>query len=297
MYRLNDIDSYRIVKPLFANLASAQPMCVAVLTGVYPGTIYVDHPTEPHNAILTTFIESESHGIWGFLAGDPANQAFTKALNEAIFARMIVPEKSPMLLLTCDPDDWGGYLDQVFQPRPPIWLLRNRFIARKVSFDWRGALPVGFRVMQMSQSLRKINELQLPEDVESSLNKWGAITNPQFSDFGFVTIDHTGPHPVICSWATVDFVADGMGDIGFFTMDTYRRRNLGTIAASAALEFAFSTGLTQVNWTCDSDNPGSLHTAEKLQLERADDYQMAMLVMDEKQHNWYYQQTCAERSV
>jgi RimJ/RimL family protein N-acetyltransferase len=265
-------------------------MCTAVLEGIYPGKVYVDDLTQPRTAVLTTYIESEAHGIWCFLAGEPANEAFTQSLNAAIFSHQIIADNTPVLFLTCDPDDWGGQMDAVLNPRPPIWFPRCHFISRQVGFDWPTALPPGFTVERMSDDLRHIPSLQLPEDVATTLTKWQAMSDPRFMDFGFVTLDRTRPQPVIASWATVDFIAAGAGDLGFFTQPDYRRRSLGTIAAAAALEHGFSNGLQQINWTCDADNPGSTRAAERLGLERIEDYRQAVLIMDEKRHMAFFQQ-------
>jgi RimJ/RimL family protein N-acetyltransferase len=259
-------------------------MCASVLAGIYPGHVFVDNLTQPRSALLTTFIESEAHGVWGFLAGDPANDTFNRALNAAIFNRQVFSGDAPVLLLTCEPQDWGGQLATVLAPRPPIWMPRYHFISRQVGFDWRAALPQGFTVDRMSDALLQMPGLQLPEDVAATLAKWRSLQSERFTDFGFVTLDRTGVQPVIASWATVDFIADGAGDLGFFTQPDYRRRGLGTIAVAAALEHGFASGLQQVNWTCDADNPGSIRTAEKLGLERIADYTMALLLMDEKRH-------------
>lgn len=88
---------------------------------------------------------------------------------------------------------------------------------------------------------------------------------------------------------TEDFIAAGAGDLGFFAQPEYRRHSLGSIAASAALEHGFAIGLGQVNWTCDADNPGSVCTAEKLDLERIEDYHQAVLIMDEQRHMAFFQ--------
>jgi RimJ/RimL family protein N-acetyltransferase len=276
------------VYPLFQCLASTQPMCASVLAGIYPGKVFVDDLAAPRSALLITFIESEAHGVWGFLAGDPANPAFNQAVNSAIFARQVVPAEAPVLFLTCDPDDWGGQMEAVLAPRPPIWMARYHFLARQVHFDWRAALPPGFTVERISAELPQIPGLQLPDDVAATLAKWQAAADPRFADFGFVTIDRSGAQPAIASWATVDFIAGGAGDLGFFTQDDYRRRSLGTIAVSAALEHGFAKGLHQVNWTCDADNPGSIRTAEKLGLQRIADYHMAVLIMDEQRHAAFF---------
>jgi RimJ/RimL family protein N-acetyltransferase len=240
--------------------------------------------------LLTTYIESEAHGIWCFLAGDPANEAFNQSVNAAIYSGQIISKGTPVLFLTCDPDDWGGQMEAVLSPRPPIWFLRYHFISRQAGFDWRAALPPGFTVERMNDDLRQVPGLQLPEDVATTLTKWQAMTESRFIDFGFVTLDRTGSQPVIASWATVDFIATGAGDLGFFTQVDYRRRGLGTIAAAAALEHGFAIGLQQVNWTCDADNPGSSRTAGKLGLEHIEDYHQAVLIMDEQQHMALFQQ-------
>jgi RimJ/RimL family protein N-acetyltransferase len=283
------IARYPTARPLYRRLIEAQPMCSAVLEGVYPGKVYVDDLTQPRAALLTTYIESETHGTWCFLAGEPA-QAFNRSLNAAVYARQIIAADTPVLLFTCDPDDWGGQMDAVFAPRPPIWLPRHHYIARRVDLDWRAALPPDFTVEPLDAALRDIPGLQLPEDVATTLTKWGTFTDPRFVDFGFVILDRTRPQPVVSSWATVDFIAARAGDLGFFTQPDYRRRGLGTVAAAAALEHGFATGLQQVNWTCDADNPGSIRTAERLGLERLEDYHMALLIMDEERHMAFFRQ-------
>ncbi len=276
---------YALVHPLFQALEATQPMCAAVLERIYPGKVFVDHPIQPRAALLTTYIESELNGTWGFLSGDPAQHAFNTALCEAIYDGTVVPAGAPVLMLTCHPDDWGGQMAAVLAPRQPIWFPRYHFISRRIHFDWRAALPQGFSVARMTDDLRLPPGMHLPDDVAATLSKWRAMTDARFVDFGFVTLDHSSPKPVIASWATVDFITRGVGDLGFFTQLEYRQRGLGSIAAAAALEHGFSNGLHQVNWTCDADNPGSIRTAEKLGLERVADYRMAVLIMNEQRHN------------
>jgi hypothetical protein len=64
--------------------------------------------------------------------------------------------------------------------------------------------------------LRQIPDLEIPEDVRSTLDKWADITNENVQNFGFVILDNTGKKPVIACWATIDFIANGFGDLGFF---------------------------------------------------------------------------------
>lgn len=288
MQRLS-IDQASKIGPLFRHLAQSQPMCTAVLEGIYPGRVYVDSPAQPRTALLTTHIESEAHGIWCFLAGEPVNDAFNQSVNASIFSRQIIADNTPVLFFTCDPDDWGGQMGAVMAPRPPIWIPRYHFVSQRVGFDWRAAMSSGFTVEPMSEDLRQLPGLQLPEDVAATLSKHKAMTDPRFRDFGFVVLDHNSPQLTIASWATVDFIAGGAGDLGFFTEQDYRRVGLGTIVASAALEHGFDIGLQRMHWTCDADNPGSVLTAEKLGLKRMEDYHQAVLLMNETSHMAFFQ--------
>jgi len=213
------IDQASKIEPLFQRLMQSQPMCTAVLEGIYPGRVYVDNPAQPRSALLTTYIESAARGMWCFLAGEPINDAFNRSLNAAIFSRQIMADNTPVLFLTCDPDDWGGQMDAVVAPRPPIWIPRYHFVSQRVGFDWRAALPTGFTVEPMNQELHKLPGIQMPEDVAATLSK--------------------------C--------------------------------------------LQWVHWTCDANNPGSVGTAEKLALERMEDYRQAVLLMNEKSHMAFFQ--------
>ena len=283
------IDEASQIRPLFQRLMRSQPMCTAVLEGIYPGRVYVDNPAQPRSALLTTYIESAARGMWCFLAGEPINDAFNRSLNAAILSGQIVAKNTPILFFTCDPDDWGDQMDAVMTPRRPIWIPRYHFVSQRVGFDWRAALPTGFTVEPINEELSQLPGMQMPDDIAATLSKWKAVTDARFMDFGFVVLDRTRPQLTIASWATVDFVAAGAGDLGFFTQPAYRRSRLGTIAASAALEHGFAIGLQRVNWTCDANNPGSVRTAEKLNLERKEDYHQAVLLMNEKSHTAFFQ--------
>jgi RimJ/RimL family protein N-acetyltransferase len=160
---------------------------------------------------------------------------------------------------------------------------RYQFICREAKYAWKDSLPEGYFVKPIDNSLRQIPDLEIPEDVRTTLDKWAGMANSDFQDFGFVILDNTGKIPVIACWATIDFIAEGFGDLGFFTQETYRRRGFGTIIAAATLEHGFANDLTQVNWTCDADNKGSLLIAQKLGLEQIEDYVMYVLILDQKQ--------------
>ena len=279
LHKLNQND-YPRVRDLFAVLTASQPMCNAVLEGVYPGAVYVDDPARPRTGYLQTFIGGEQEPQWGFLAGDPANDAFHADLNRALFGREIIHPEAPLVFCTCDSPDWVPALEAVFAPSPLIPTPRRHYLAREFGQDWRAAIPEGFVVEPLDPSLLQRPGLSVPDEVRQTLAKWERLAGPRFGDYGFVAIDASPRAARVAAWATVDFVAGGMGDLGMFTLDDYRRRGLAYLTTAAAIDHGLSHGMQQICGTCMEDNPGSIRTAERLGLERVEDYTMYLLVFD-----------------
>jgi RimJ/RimL family protein N-acetyltransferase len=280
LHKLNKED-YPIVRDLFAALAMSQPMCSAVLEGAYPGAVYIDDSACPRTGYLQTFIGSEQEPQWGFLAGVSGNVTFNHDLNQALFGREIVHPDAPLVFCTCDSPDWLPALRTIFAPSPPVPTPRRHYVAREFHQDWHAAISEGFVVEPLSASLLQRPGLSVPDDVRQTLEKWERIEGPRFADYGFVAIDASSPRAAqVAAWATVDFVAGGMGDLGMFTLDGYRKRGLAYVTTAAAIEFGLSHGLTQICWTCMDDNPGSIRTAERLGLEHIEDYTMYVLAFD-----------------
>ena len=263
-------------RPLFRSLEAFQPMCTAVLGGIHSGRVFVDDPSLPRTALLCTFLPSGG-AAWCFLAGNADDDATNRALNQAISAGEVAGQDVGMFLFTCDPEDWHGQLPVVFHPRPPVPMRRRHYLCHEMTYAWRDRLPPGFRLQRMDPALLDDPDLQVPADVRETLAQWQRVTDVRLQDFGFVAIHGQE----IVAWATVDFVAGGTGDIGFFTLEPYRRRGLASAVAAAALEHGLSHGLSAVSWTCAEGNPASIRTAERLGLVHERDYTTYILSLDE----------------
>ena len=270
-------DKFESVHPLFAGLRF-QPFCTAVLAELRAGRVFVDNRENPQ----TAFVSREDS--WCFLAGKADNTAFNQTLNRAIFERDAVPASVPALLLTCDSENWNGSIDAIFAPYSPVSMPRRHYICHTVSFDWRAHLPAGFTVQQMSDTVFSRSELHIPDEIRETWEQWHTHTHPDFRDFGFVAIHEDPAAPAIVSWATIDAVVDGMGDVGLFTVDKYRRCGLAAATSGAAVDYGLSHSLSEISWTCAEDNLGSIRTAEKLGFERQSDYKLYYLAFDEAQH-------------
>jgi RimJ/RimL family protein N-acetyltransferase len=193
-----------------------------------------------------------------------------------------IDEHVGALLFTCHPEDWGGNLDVLFSPRMPIPMHRRHYTSQSLDFDWRSCLPDGFEVHLLKPDLLTQPGLETPLPLQETLDNWKSIINPQFSDYGFITLQQDNTHGVkVAGWATVDGVCAGSGDLGFEVLPEFRRRGLGTVLAAAAIEHGLHAGIKTIHWTCAETNSASIRTAEKLGLQKHPDYTLYLLVFDE----------------
>lgn len=271
---------------LFQPLTDFQPMCGAVLVGIYPGRLWVDDPVRPQTAFISSYLNQG--GTWCFLTGNPDNLTLNQTLNQAIFTQQVIPKNTFSMIFTCHPENWEICLPTIFDPREPVKSARRHYIATALTYDWRGLLPSDFTLLPMDQTLLEVADLIIPNEVQETLEKWRK--NPNLDDFGVViTKDNE-----IVAWSTVDFVANKTGDIGFFTVEKYRRRGLATISAAAAIEQGLNNNFAQISWTCSEDNIGSIRTAEKLGLTLERKYFSFWLILDEASHLAQLAYTCLQ---
>jgi len=296
MYVLS-ADEYQGVKELFKRLCEDQPMCAAVLEGIHSGVVCCDKFPEPSTAYLQTCLGSENEAQWGFLAGEPHREQFMLDLNRSLFDRRLVRESVPLVFFTCDAHDWTGALEQVFDPYPLTTVPRRHYVCRGFNRDWKEEIPRGFSIERMDGELLRRKNLEIPEEVQLILKKWSRVWEPRFSDYGFVAIDDLSTPVKVAAWATVDFVVNGVGDLGMFTSNEYRKRGLAYLTSAACLAHGMAGGIGQIFWTCMEENSGSIATAEKLGLERGADYTMYLLIFDPIEHRAtraYYQMASGE---
>jgi GNAT superfamily N-acetyltransferase len=266
------------IRDLFGPLEAFQPMCTAVLEGVWPGRVWVDDTANPQTSLLITFLGGGG-AAWCFLAGAADNPEFNAAVNKAIFEEKIAGKDVTTFLFTCAPEDWDGQLSAIGKPRAPAPFHRRHYVCRELTYDWRANLPERYAIQPMEISLLKQGDLQLPSGVKTTLGTWMGIKDQRFQDYGFLVIHEKQA----VAWATVDFVTAGKGDLGFETLPEFRKRGLGSVVAAAALEHGIAKGI-EIHWTCAEDNLGSRRSAEKLGLQHERNYVMYPFALDVHTH-------------
>lgn len=273
-----DKNNYFKIRGLFEYLETFQPMCTAVLNGIWEGDIWVDSLANPCTALLVTFLPAGGPA-WCFLAGEPESAQFNQAVNTLLFDQITPFRRTSIFLFTCSPEDWWGYLEVIGGPRSPVPMQRHHYLCREMAYDWKSSLPEGFELQPMSIDMLQKDFLQIPPQLRATLEKWRTIKNPGFRDLGFLVVHDNR----VVSWATVDYVSEVSGDLGFETLSEFRQQGLGSAVAGAALEHALEMGI-EVHWTCAADNLGSQKTAQKLGLIYDKDYFLYLFARDLTEH-------------
>lgn len=273
MHELKSTEFYK-VRTLFEPLMSYQMFCAGVLDGLYQGRVFVDDTANPQSGFVT------KDGIWWFLAGNPHNEIFNKALNTAIFDRTINGEKGWGGMLVCHPADWDAQIPTIYAPRIPIKTGRLHYICQQLNVDWRAQIPDGFDIRFADQSL--VDEgIEVPGTVASVLELRKDSTNPDQKAVGFVAVHDRK----IVAYSVIDCIVNTGGDIGLYTDGAYRRRGLAFLTSAAVIEYALSHGVTIVHWDCEAFNHGSIHTAEKLGLQLSHKHTMYNLILNPVLHD------------
>lgn len=248
--RTLETSHYARVRTLLHDLMRFNVSIAGVLTKNNPGTVYIDHPDIPHVVLL---ISPEGT----YLAGDAPSAKHITLLKNHV-ADLMENEGHEALWLTCDLA-WQPVLSDFF-PRPPLPLSRQHYVCTTPAFDWRAHIPEGFAVHRIDDALLDRTDLTIPDHVHGWIeNNWGTRADFLTRGFGFVT-EALNTHEVV-SWSLCDCIGDDACEIGIHTHADYRRQGLAALTAAAAVDYAFTQGLSTVGWHCTADNIGSQRTA------------------------------------
>jgi RimJ/RimL family protein N-acetyltransferase len=272
---------------LFEPLADHM-ICGAVLRGQRKGRIFTDLRRDPTAGFVF------SPDCWCYLCGDPQNPEFISSLHNTLQNWRTYERSATTQIFVAHPEAWLDQFSEIF-PIRPVPYGRLHYTCTSLSFDWRAALPEGFKVLRVDQDLLYNTDIQLPEGLTGWIHEWASLDEFLEKGFGFITVyDHD-----VVSWCMADAVHEQACEIGIYTEARYRMRGLGAATTAAAVEFAFSRGLQKVGWHCADNNYPSIRTAERVGFELEDKYTSYWHLLDEKAHLQmtnsavtYFQQTC-----
>lgn len=255
-----ELSRYPSINSLLKDLMDFNISIKGVLSGINPGTVYVDQPDMPQ---LVMLISPEGTYIAGT---SPSDQQIALLKKHIIH---LMDGGIEALWLTCHPA-WQAVLDDIFT-RPPLPIMRQHYICTTPAFNWRSHIPEGFAIHRIDEALLARKDLLIPEHVHDWIeNNWTTQENFLTHGFGFVT-EALDLHQIV-SWSLCDCIGERTCEIGIHTHPEYRRRGFAALTSAAAVEHALTQGMNLVGWHCNTDNIGSQATALKVGFTHERDY-------------------------
>ncbi|MCB0020107.1 MAG: GNAT family N-acetyltransferase, partial [Anaerolineales bacterium] len=179
---------------------------------------------------------------------------------------------------------WQGWLAGLVAGRQIIPMPRRLYQAEAGLVVGDVALPAGYQLHFMDETIRCQIAGELPGDVSNVLKLRQGQDRPDGAAFGFAVI-HDGE---CVAQAMVDYIVGDRGEIGLFTAPSHRQKRLGEATAAATIRYGLAHGLRLIDWDCTAFNVGSRRLAEKLGLRLTAEYTQGWLIFSEVSYlvNW-----------
>ncbi|MDE3088662.1 MAG: GNAT family N-acetyltransferase [Chloroflexota bacterium] len=237
----------------------------AIFDRTAPAKIYVDHPTHPHAALISTRRRF-------YLAGSEDDDEFNAAVGR-LFAEIIFPQArqagEPLLVLYYAPDRWEKVINARWKDKFPNKRQRQYYTFDHLKNDWRTMLPKDYSLRCIDQALVDTQHLKNLDRLTSEMRAERASAE-DFLRAGFgVCLIHGDE---VAGWCLSEYNCAGSCEVGIETIEAYQKRGFATLMASALIEQALSRGISRIGWDCYADNAPSVATARRVGFRKVDDY-------------------------
>lgn len=239
----------------------------AVINKNNPGTVYVDHPTEPTAALI--WIQGQQSFQ---LVGDTQSKIFLENL-EGYMSTHIEPKLKKQDInwveIGVEINTWNKTIQSIFNNRnissdfqhvfclkenpKSIELTDNEITIRKIDID-------------LLKSRRLENHSFLEKKI---LCFWDSIDCFLHHGFGYFA-EYDNKVVSLCISA---FVTDQTHAIDIETLEGYRRNSYGTAVANAFVQECIQNGIHPY-WDCTPENTGSIRIANSIGMSPMFDYQI-----------------------
>jgi RimJ/RimL family protein N-acetyltransferase len=182
----------------------------------------------------------------------------------ALLGERIIPDARargiPALSLHFAPDEWVQPLATTLAPWHAT-TARRRFYHCPPSkvIGWQPRVPAGCSVRRIDAELLCGNRENADQVAGWVRSFWHSDEDFLRLGFGYCLL----VGDVVASWCLTVFASGQEREMGVATVQSYRRRGLAAIVASATLEHCLSTGYTP-HWHCWEDNLPSRALAERI---------------------------------
>lgn len=263
-------EAYEKVRPLFAPLTYNLAIN-SILSGLSPGPIFVDKPTDPHLALART--QSRL-----FLGGQ-ADEAFVPALKQLFLTRYYSQAAGSDwegYTLHYTPG-WEAYVAKILDGKHPMCTVRHYYSLNSGLWIRASLPPAGYELHPVDATLLARTGLErLDGVVEEMQSERPSVEDFLAKSFGFCAIRDGA----IVAWCMSEYNAAGRCEIGIWTHEDHRQRGLALATASAVIERAIAAGISTIGWHCWASNAPSIATARKLGFTLAVNYPVYFAYFD-----------------
>lgn len=239
----------------------------AVIQGNNPGTVYVDHPTEPTAALI--WIQGQQSFQ---LVGDPQSKTFLESL-EGYMSTNIEPKLKEQDInwveIGVEMNTWDKTIQSIFNNRKLSNDIQHVFCLKGKSKSIE-TQDNKITIRKMDIDLLKSRQLENHSFLEKKiLCFWDSIDSFLQQGFGYIA-EYNNSVVSLCFSA---FVIDQTHAIDVETLDRYRRSNYGTAVANAFVQECIRRGIHPY-WDCSPENTGSIRIAKSIGMSPDFDYQI-----------------------
>ncbi len=240
-----DSNQFHSVSSLFNEIDHNIAVVHSVIEGNSPGRIFVDRIPGATTAYLIF------EGAFHYIGGNPANDAFNRAIISFLFEQFLPGAEEKELVLFAFSNAWREKLDTLLQQYGAITIQRKIFSFDPAKFQahagWRDRIPEGFTLKLIDAELAE-KHADFKPIVDATTKRFG------------VCLMKDDELAAVC---TAVCVGGNEAEIDIFTDEKYRQQGLATIAACAFIEETLSRKLTP-NWACWPERKASVALAKKL---------------------------------
>ena len=279
------LKEFEKVRGLFAEV-DYNLNCMAVITGINSGRIWVDSKEKPTCGFLVD-------NVWSyFLAGDSNNKEFNTSIGRILKDELFLQaEKKEGInqgewIMYFKSKDWFDKIESEFAIKDPMALRRYYYVFEKLLIpNWRTEIPKGFAMREIDASLLKEEKIENIDEM-----KWWMKTNYETEEkflekgLGVCLIEESTK--TLASWCLSDWIVENKIEIGIVTARKYRRRGFAAFCTAAMVELCQEKNY-QIGWHCGQENEGSWRTAEKVGFVRKKSYIAANGFYKEKDNLTY----------
>jgi len=243
----------------------------AMLHSCISGEVFVDHPETP-NAALACINQRRF-----FLAGSPGNAALNEILR-AYFKEVVFPHarerQAEAFLVYYNPGDWQAALGDILPGAELIQAQRQYYICTELRSMRQDMLPPGFELRFIDQAFLAEHDLKNIDALTQEMcSERASVEDFLQHSFGVCGLYEDE----IAGMCLSEYNCLDRCEVGIITMEAFQRRGLATVMASALIEHALGSGITQIGWHCYARNLASIATALKVGFIKQADYPVCIV--------------------